>query len=88
MKFRDFLQKPFVAALCLNLLFLLLCLGIGGIHVGSLDDYFMSAIVTGAYGGEFDPHILFVNGAYAYFLKPFFLYLRPLRYLHTLCCVR
>ncbi|MBQ3715752.1 MAG: hypothetical protein IJM92_00635 [Fibrobacter sp.] len=73
MKFRDFLQKPFVAALCLNLLFLLLCLGIGGIHVGSLDDYFMSAIVTGAYGGEFDPHILFVNGAYAYFLKPFYM---------------
>ena len=63
---------PFLAPFCLNLLFLLLCLGIGGIHVGSLDDYFMSAIVTGAYGGEFDPHILFVNGAYAYFLRPFY----------------
>lgn len=69
---RIFLQMPFCEVLCLNILFLLLCLGIGGIHVGSLDDYFMSAIVTGAYGGEFDPHILFVNGAYAYFLKPFY----------------
>ena len=67
-----FLRGAFVKALCLNLLFLLLCLGIGGIHVGSLDDYFMSAIVTGAYGGEFDPHIFFVNGAYAYFLKSFY----------------
>ena len=73
MKLNSALQQPFCKALCLNLLFLLLCLGIGGIHVGSLDDYFMSAIVTGAYGGEFDPHILFVNGAYAYFLKPFYL---------------
>ena len=66
------LQRPFCRALCLNLAFLLLCLGIGGVHFGSMDDYFMSAIVTGAYGGEFDPHTLFVNGAYAYFLKPFY----------------
>lgn len=66
------LQSPFCRALCLNLAFLLLCLGIGGVHFGSMDDYFMSAIVTGAYGGEFDPHTLFVNGAYAYFLKPFY----------------
>ena len=73
MKLNSVLQQPFCKALCLNLLFLLLCLGIGGIHVGSLDDYFMSAIVTGAYGGKFDPHILFVNGAYAYFLKPFYM---------------
>lgn len=72
MKFRSALQQPFCRALCLNLVFLFLCLGNGGIHVGSLDDYFMSAMVSGAYGGEFDPHILFVNGAYAYFLKPFY----------------
>lgn len=66
------LQGPFLQAVCLNLVFLLLCLGVGGVHSGSLDDYFMSAIITGAYGGEFDPHTLFVNGAYAYFLKPFY----------------
>lgn len=69
-----FTQRHFVAALCLNLLFLLLCLGVGGIHFGSLDDFFMSAVVTGTYGGEFDPHTLFVNGAYAYFLKPFYVF--------------
>lgn len=67
-----FRKSPLLQALCLNLFFLLLCLGIGGVHSGSLDDFFMSAIVTGAYGGEFDPHILFVNGAFAYFLKPFY----------------
>ena len=70
---QSFLQKPFCLAFCLNVLFLLLCLGIGGIHFGSLDDYIMSTVVTGAYGGEFDPHTLFVNGAYAYFLRPFYL---------------
>lgn len=67
-----FMQRRFVAALCLNLLFLLLCLGMGGVHFGSLDDFFMSAVVTGAYGGEFDPHTLFVNGVYAFFLRPFY----------------
>lgn len=72
MKLVSLLQRPFCLSLCLNLAFLLLCLGIGGVHFGSMDDYFMSAIVTGAYGGEFDPHTLFVNGVYAYFLKPFY----------------
>ena len=65
-------SSPFIAALCLNLAFLLVCLGVCGLHMGSLDDYFMSVVITGAYGGEFDPHTLFVNGAYAYFLKPFY----------------
>ena len=72
MKLKTTLQQPFCKVLCLNFLFLLLCLGIGGIHVGSLDDYFMSAVITGGYGGEFDTHTLFVNGVYAYFLKPFY----------------
>ena len=77
MKFPDLIKQkfaisPFLRALCLNLAFFLLCLGVCGVRMGSLDDFFMSAIVTGAYGGEFDPHTLFVNGAYAYFLKPFY----------------
>ena len=65
-------QNPFPLAVCLNLAFLLVCLAVCGLHRGSLDDYFMSAMITGAYGGEFDPHTLFVNGVYAYFLKPFY----------------
>ena len=69
---KKIIANTFLQAVCLNLTFLLLCLGVGGIHFGSLDDYFMSAVITGAYGGEFNPHTLFVNGAYAYFLKPFY----------------
>ena len=72
MKLKNLLQSPLCLALCLNLAFLLVCLAVCGLHRGSLDDYFMSAMITGAYGGEFDPHTLFVNGAYAYFLKPFY----------------
>lgn len=72
MVLKKLFHNRFLVAFCLNLLFLLPCLGIGGIHVGSLDDYFMSAVITGAYGGEFDSHTLFVNGAYAFFLKPFY----------------
>lgn len=67
-----FSDRPFVVALCLNMAFLVVCLGVGGVHFGSMDDYFMSAIVTGAYAGEFDAHTLFVNGAYAYFLRPLY----------------
>lgn len=65
-------NRPILLAFLINLGFLLLCLGIGGLHFGCLDDYFMAAIVTGAYGGQFDAHTLFVNGVYAYFLKPFY----------------
>ena len=65
-------DKPLIIAIGINLAFLMVCLGIGGVHFGSMDDYFMSTIVTGAYGGEFDAHTLFVNGSYAYFLKPFY----------------
>ncbi|WP_297945761.1 hypothetical protein [uncultured Fibrobacter sp.] len=66
------LHSHFAQVVVLNLAFLLVCLAVCGLHRGSLDDYFMSAMITGAYGGEFDPHTLFVNGAYAYFLKPFY----------------
>ena len=72
MSLMKMLHKTLLQAICFNLAFLLVCLGIGGVHAGSLDDYFMSAIITGAYGGGFDSHILFVNGAYAYFLKSFY----------------
>ena len=72
MKLKKLLQICFGRAIVLNIFFGVLCLAIGGFRAGSLDDYFMSAVVTGAYGGEFDPHMLFVNGAFAYFLKPFY----------------
>lgn len=72
MQLRSFSQKPLVLSFLLNVAFLVLCLGIGGLHYGCIDDYFMASVVSGAYGGNFDAHTLFVNGAYAYFLRPFY----------------
>lgn len=59
-------------AIFLNLFFLFLYLVFGQVRHGSLDDYFMSSVLTGAYGGEYDVHMYFVNSAYGYFLKPFY----------------
>lgn len=65
-------KNPLLRAFVLNIFVLFLCLGIGGLRYGCLDDFYMASVVTGAYGGEFDAHTLFVNGVYAYFLKPFY----------------
>ncbi len=65
-------KSPLFIAFCLNILFLLLYFLFGQVRHGSLDDYFMSGILTGAYGSEQDVHLFFVNSAYAYFLKPFY----------------
>ena len=32
----------------------------------------MSAVLTGAYGGEYDVHMYFINVVYGYFLRPFY----------------
>ena len=56
----------------LNLFFLLLYFAFGQVRHGSLDDYFMSSVLTGAYGSAYDVHMFFVNSAYGYFLKPFY----------------
>lgn len=69
----DMIRKsPLFLALCLNILFLLLYIAFGQIRHGSLDDYFMSSVLTGAYGSKYDVHLFFVNSAYGYFLKPFY----------------
>jgi len=65
-------RSPLFLALLLNLFFLALYFAFGIVRHGSLDDYFMSTVLTGAYGGEYDVHMYFVNAAYGYFLKPFY----------------
>ena len=67
------IRKPVILALLLNLFFLLLYFAFGIVKHGSLDDYFMSSVLTGAYGASYDVHMYFVNAAYGYFLKPFYL---------------
>lgn len=69
----DMIRKnPLFLALGLNILFLLLYIAFGQVRHGSLDDYFMSSVLTGAYGGEYDVHMYFVNSAYGYFLRTFY----------------
>lgn len=66
----------FGVALCINVLFFAVFAVLGVFRYGALDDYFMSTVLTGAYGSEFDPHLVFVNGALAYCLMPLY-YLFP-----------
>ena len=72
MKFKN----PLLLALLINLLFLSLYFVFGQVRFGSLDDYFMSSVLTGAYGSAYDIHTYFVNAAYGIFLRPFY-YLFP-----------
>lgn len=67
------IHKPIILALLLNLFFFLLYFAFGIVRHGSLDDYFMSSVLTGAYGSTYDVHMYFVNAAYGYFLKPLYL---------------
>ncbi len=55
-----------------NLLALLISMAANGWKYESCDDYFMHSVLTGAYGGEYNLHLYFVNAAYAIFLKPFY----------------
>ena len=68
--------SPFSVALCINIFFFTLFAFLGVFRYGALDDYFMSTVLTGAYGSEFDPHLVFVNGMLAYCLMPLY-YLFP-----------
>ena len=47
-------------------------LALGGWKYESLDDFFMHSVLTGAYGGEYDIHLYFVNAIYGVFLWPFY----------------
>lgn len=59
-------------AIYLNIAVLVVALVIGDGKYSSLDDFFMSSVLTGAYGGEYDVHMYFVNAIYGYFLRPFY----------------
>ncbi|MBR2863802.1 MAG: hypothetical protein IKB97_09700 [Bacteroidaceae bacterium] len=66
-------KKPLPLSICMNIAFLAICLAIGSGKFSSLDDYFMSSVLTGAYGGQYDVHMYFINVIYGYFLKPFYI---------------
>lgn len=61
-----------IIALAINLLFVVIFAIFGIVRYGALDDYFMSTVLTGAYGSEFAPHLVFINAIIAYLLKPLY----------------
>lgn len=65
-------KRAFLYSVVINLFFLTLCLVFGDIKFGAIDDYFMAAVLTGAHGTEYNPHLLFVNAIYGYALLPLY----------------
>lgn len=69
---KDTWRKAFVTAVAINAFFIALCLIFGDIKFGAIDDYFMAAILTGAHGTTYNPHLVFVNAIYGYALLPLY----------------
>ena len=65
-------KRAFLYSVTINLFFLVLCLVFGDIKFGAIDDYFMAAVLTGAHGTDYNPHLLFVNAIYGYTLLPLY----------------
>ena len=65
-------KRAFLYSVVINLFFLTLCLVFGDIKFGAIDDYFMAAVLTGAHGADYNPHLLFVNAIYGYVLLPLY----------------
>ena len=65
-----FFRRPIFGSLAINAFTLILFLLFGVVRYGALDDYFMATVLNGAYGSEFDPHLVFVNVLIAYLLYP------------------
>lgn len=62
----------FLYSVAISLFFLVLCLVFGDVKFGAIDDYFMAAVLTGAHGSDYNPHLLFVNAIYGYALLPLY----------------
>lgn len=69
LKTKRFLS-PIILTVDIGIFYLVLFAIFGVVRYGSLDDYFMATILNGAYGSEFDPHLVFVNVLIGYLLFP------------------
>lgn len=65
-------KQSLVMSFVINIFFLALCLIFGDLKYGAVDDYFMAAVLTGAHGTGYNPHLLFVNALYGYALIPLY----------------
>lgn len=72
MVFKYIPKSAFFIAAIINLIAVVISIIFGTGKFSSLDDFFMTTVLNGAYGGEYDVHTYFVNAAYGYFLKPFY----------------
>lgn len=65
-------EHPFVSALVINVLTLALVLIFCEIKYETSDDYIMAAIMSGAYSGTPNPHMMYINILWGYLLLPFY----------------
>ena len=68
-------KSEILSAIALNLLFLASILVFCDVKYEVSDDFVMSAILSGAYGGSLNPHLIFINVLWGYLLTPFYLFL-------------
>lgn len=68
------IRSNLATSVLLNGIFLLLYIILSSCKFPSMDDFFMSTILTGGYGAEYDVHLFFVNVVYGFFLKPFYFF--------------
>lgn len=62
-----------MAALAVNVFYLIVCFAFCGKHYfGAIDDYFMARTLEGVFGDSYNVHLTFVNVLYGYFLLPFY----------------
>lgn len=70
--FKGILNSAVTYSISLNMFYLVLCLVFGNLHFEAIDDYFMAARLSGAFGTNYIPHLVFVNAVYGYLLLPFY----------------
>lgn len=65
-------KSNILIAVILNLIFLCILLFLCDLKYEVSDDFIMACIMSGAYGGKYNPHMIFVNVLWGYFLLPFY----------------
>ena len=77
---KKWIKNKYLATFVLNSCFFITAFLFNEIKYEVSDDFVMETILSGAYGGEINPHMLFVNVLYGYVLKGFYLLLPTLNW--------
>ena len=76
-RLKDYISNhPVISSVVINSAFLLITMNFCEVKYETSDDFIMSAIISGVYGGVHDPHLMFINVLWGYLLLPFY-YLVP-----------